>query len=228
MLAEVSQYCKTSLTNPAATPYAVFASAGTAAFLDIVNGNNAVAYSGGTSQAYVAKAGYDNVTGLGVPMGMPFARALCPNRSGSIVARGTAAVGLASGAPTRASTLDVTPKLRGLIDLGRRSAVAQTRIQLVLAPAPSLAASEQAATGVLETAGFTVERTFANHLVVDADAGSAAVERLFGTEMHDVAQGRYGTRYLPVRPIAIPSSLAPYVTGISLDNVVNAASIATP
>jgi subtilase family serine protease len=222
MLSEVSQYCKTSLTNPAAIPYSVYANGGSSAFLDVVSGNNAIPLSGGTS--YSAHAGYDNVTGLGVPIGMPFARTLCPNRVPSSFARGVlTSTRVATGSST-ARTLDVAPKVRGLADLGRRSAIAQTRIQLVLLPAPSLGASEQTVTGILQSAGFRIERTFANHLVVDADGSSAAVEQLFGTQLHDVAQGRYGTRYMPTTPITIPASLTQYVADVTLDDVVNMAN----
>jgi subtilase family serine protease len=224
MLAEVSQYCRSGLGNAAAIPYGVYRNGGAGAFLDITSGNNAVPFNGGTSPAYAAVAGYDNVTGFGVPLGAPFARAFCPGRAGSARWSQPAAAAATTSERRSASTLVAVPSVRGLADLGRRSAIAQTRIQLILAPAPTLAASESNVIAVLQTAGFSIERTFSNHLVVDATAGSAAIERLFDTTMHDVAQGRHGTRYLPVTPVTVPASLAAYVTSISLDDVVNAAN----
>jgi len=35
-----------------------------------------------------------------------------------------------------------------------------------------------------------------------------------------VSQNRYGVRYEPVSQATIPASLAPYVAGLALDNVV--------
>jgi hypothetical protein len=223
MLAEVSQYCAVNVANAAPSVYAAYASAGSTAFLDVVNGNNAVPFNGGTSPAFAAHAGYDNVSGLGVPMGMPFARALCPNRVASARLRSASAVEPAPLQARRAYAVDVVPKVVGLTDAGRRAAAASTRIQLVLQAAPTLATSEAAVINVLRAAGFQIDRTFPNHLVVDADGGSATVEQLFATQLHDVRQAT-GTRYMPVTAATVPDALAPYVAGIVLDNVVNAAN----
>jgi hypothetical protein len=73
---------------------------------------------------------------------------------------------------------------------------------------------------VLRAAGLRMDETFSNHLVVDAVGPSNAVERLFTTELHDLAQAAHGVRYAPLTNATVPSSLAPYVAGLNLDNVV--------
>jgi hypothetical protein len=89
----------------------------------------------------------------------------------------------------------------------------------VLNPASS-ASDEDAVTAALRASGFTVVRTFANHLVIDAQGPSAAIEGLFATRMHDVTQGSFGTHYLPATAITVPASLAPYVASVTLDDVI--------
>jgi subtilase family serine protease len=218
MLAEVYQYCNVPAsgnTAPAALPYAAYASAASA-FVDVTSGNNQYKTS---TPFYTATAGYDATSGLGVPLGMPMAQALCPNHTLSSRARGTLSIAQASHRAAEAYQIDETPSVRGLVDEGRRSASATTAIQLVLLPGSS-ASDEAAVTAVLQSAGLTIAQTFANHLLVDASGPSSAVEQLFGTQLHDVTQGRYGTRYLPVAPATIPASLAPYLSGVVLDNVI--------
>ena len=112
-----------------------------------------------------------------------------------------------------------------------RAAPAERRIALVIGNAgyqagalPTPANDAGLIAQTLQAAGFRIVRTFRNHLVVDAEAPNTVVERFFGSQIHNVLQGRYGMRYLPQTPITIPASLAPYVSGISVDNVVNAAN----
>jgi hypothetical protein len=148
---------------------------------------------------------------------MPLAQAACTRSAVSSRAR-TAAV--ASARKAAASYVaDATPHVAGLIDRGERNASALTRIQLVLNPASS-ASDEDAVTAALRASGFTVVRTFANHLVIDAQGPSAAIEGLFATRMHDVTQGSFGTHYLPATAITVPASLAPYVASVTLDDVI--------
>jgi subtilase family serine protease len=222
MLAEIYQYCGvTSLPNPASIPYAALNRAQYGAFIDVLNGNNAFSLVTGSTPAYSAAPGFDNVSGIGVPLGMPFAASICPNhvplgrlRSSSVPALSVART------MTQAYAMDVTPKIFGLSDLGRRATTASTRIQLIISPAGSRATNEAAAASVLSAAGFTVAARFANHLVLDATGPSSAIESLFSTEMHDVAQGTIATEYMPSKSIIVPASLAPYVSGVVLDNVV--------
>jgi hypothetical protein len=112
------------------------------------------------------------------------------------------------------------PTAPGLTYQGLRARDQATRIQIVLRPTATLASDEQAVIGVLESSGFRITRTFGNHLVVDAEAPAAAVERLFQTRIENVAQERHGTRYAPRSAAVVPASLAPYVAGLALDNVV--------
>jgi hypothetical protein len=46
----------------------------------------------------------------------------------------------------------------------------------------------------------------------------------FSTRLHDEAQGAYGVHYMPITPITVPASLAPFVAGVSLDDIVNMAT----
>ncbi len=79
---------------------------------------------------------------------------------------------------------------------------------------------EQAVVTALQRAGFSITERYPNRTVVDASAASATVERFFSTEMHNVSQGKYGTRYANLTPATVPSSIAPYVLTASLSNVV--------
>ncbi len=221
MLAEVYQYCGTSFTNAASIPYYVYTQAGHNAFLDITSGNNE--YQGAGSY-FLAQPGYDNVTGLGVPFGMPFANTICPNRvPASFMRVNASAVSQAGRRSATAVRLEAAPSVRGLVDIGRRSAESMTDIQLILQPGSTIASDEQTVISILQTAGFQITQTFGNHLIVDAEAPNSAVEQLFSTQIHDETQGRYGTRYTPVSAVTLPASLAPYVSSVSLDNVVTAA-----
>jgi hypothetical protein len=216
MLSEVYEYCNASFTNPVAVPYYVY-SADHSAFIDVVNGNNQYA---STTPYYSAHSGYDNVSGVGVPYGMPFAQTACPSRVPASKVR----IGTSSTAALVHSTeqraIDIAPRVGGLVDLGRRPAGAQTSIQLILQPSGSLAQSESSVIAVLQAAGFTITRTFSNHLIVDATGPSSSVESLFATQMDNVSQSAYGVRYAPVGSATLPASLAPYVAGVTLDNVV--------
>ncbi|HET9095483.1 MAG TPA: protease pro-enzyme activation domain-containing protein, partial [Candidatus Baltobacteraceae bacterium] len=215
LMAEVLQYCGLSggLANAVNVPYYV-ASHYPSAYLDVTSGNDQF---GTTTPYYTAAAGYDNASGFGVPYGMAYANTACPGRtkaSGLLVrsAFGSTAVQpLAANAP-----LDVTPRVSGLADRGRRSAAAMTRVQIVLRSDADRSAVEQA----LEQAGFTIDRRYEYRAIVHAQAPSQTVERYFSTQLHDVLQARYGTRYMPVTPIALPQSVAPYVRTVNLDNVV--------
>ena len=117
-------------------------------------------------------------------------------------------------------TLDVTPHIWGLADEGARGTNEPTRIQFVILPNANAASGEAAIVSMLQSAGFTITQRFSNHLVVDAVAPAETVNRFFRTSLHNVMQGRYGTRYLPTTQIVVPGSIAPYVAGVSLDNVV--------
>jgi Pro-kumamolisin, activation domain len=79
---------------------------------------------------------------------------------------------------------------------------------------------EQAVTSALQSAGFTVTKTYSNRTIVDATAPSATVERFFSTQMHNVNQGKYGQRFANLTAATVPASISPYVLTASLSNVV--------
>lgn len=220
LLAETFEYCRGAFKDPAPIPYIVFRQSGYSAFLDVTANNNDFDPSG---PYFAAKQGYDNVTGIGVPFGMAFTQSLCPNRSFSASARAMAvATQSIHRRPAIAVRANVEAHLTGLVDLGSRAGNEPVQIQIVLLPTTEIAADELTAINVLQSAGFTITKRFANHLVVDARGPSSAAEALFGTTIHNVREGAYGNRYTPVSPGTLPTSLAPYVAGLTLDNLVTA------
>jgi len=88
-------------------------------------------------------------------------------------------------------------------------------------------AQEQAVVSALQAQGFTVTHRFANRTIVDATAKSAAVEHFFGTEIHNVNQGRFGTRFMNVKAPVLPSAIASYVKDVSLNNIIVAKTQST-
>lgn len=213
LMAEVLQYCHLSsgLTNPVNVPYYV-ASHYKSAYIDVVNGNDQF---GGGVPFYTAAAGYDNASGFGVPYGMAYANTACP---GGTKAAGLVRSGMASQSQPHPvdSTLDVTPRVSGLVDRGRRSQIAMTPVMVVLRSESDRSAAEAA----LQNAGFSIDRRFEYRQIVHAQAPAATVEAFFGTQLHDVLQPRYGVRYMPATQVALPQSIAPYVRTVNLDNVV--------
>jgi pseudomonalisin len=78
------------------------------------------------------------------------------------------------------------------------------------------------AIAALAKAGFRVDQTFSNRMVVSASAPAGLVERYFGTQIHLVNQRGYGLRYANRTTAIMPAelrSIALSVTG--LDNLVN-------
>ncbi len=217
--AEVDQYCNLSYSDPATVPYYVFQYAQNS-FIGVVNGNNQFA---GTAPYYSAGPGFDNVSGLGVPNGVAYANAICPNRVPTAAARRIQALGARAAMTAGPRVLDVRTAARGLADLGVRASSAPTTIQLVLQPTVDLVSNEQSVVRALESHGFQIVKTFTNNLVVDAQAPSSTVSAFFQTELHNVEQARYGRRYAPVTNAVLPASIAPYVSGVILDNVVTTA-----
>lgn len=216
LMAEVYQYCGSGFQAPTSLPYYV-ASTSKTAFIDVTSGNDQFS---GSSPFYTASAGYDNASGIGVPIGMTFANTICPNRVPAAAARRNAPMTMAQRAAEGPYTLDVTPRVGGLADIGERAPNRLTRIQLVMRPTTSLNTDEQTVVATLQQAGFTVTKRFANHLVVDAEAPAGTIERFFSTQMHDVSQGRYGMRYMTTGPVTVPASIAPYIAGLNLDDLV--------
>jgi subtilase family serine protease len=226
LFAELYQYCGArgraiaGVTNPATIPYYVASQSIATNFTDVTGGNDQF---NGLTPFYSGAAGYDDATGFGVPKGWTFTQTACPGGTpaGTLARTSMSEMfSMASTRPARDLTLDVTPRVTGLADEGPRAGSAETPIQFVLLPNSNMAAGEAAIVSALQSAGFTLTQRFSNHLVVDASAPAATVNRFFRTSIHNVAQGRYGTRYLPSTQIVVPASIAPYVAGVSLDNVV--------
>ncbi|MDQ2872249.1 MAG: S53 family serine peptidase [Candidatus Eremiobacteraeota bacterium] len=82
------------------------------------------------------------------------------------------------------------------------------------------AQQEGAVVTSLQAAGFTVTHRYPNRTLVDAVAPASRVEQLFHTEMHTVAQGRFGQRYTNVAPATLPAAIAPYVKDVTLNNLI--------
>jgi hypothetical protein len=229
-MAELYQYCNLTGGYTGGTPvslfYLVASASGSYAtdFVDVTSGNNSF---GGTT-GYSAGTGYDNTTGLGLVKGWEFAQTLCPNR-GAVLARGRA-VATAGVSMARAQAQDIVQNAPSLVqrlpDQGRRALEAMTNVQIGIRPGAQVAQNEAAAIAALRAAGFTITKTFANHTIVDATAASGTVERFFATEMHDFAQGQYGTRYAPRTQAVIPAAIAPYAYHATLNDLVVARAFA--
>jgi subtilase family serine protease len=216
MLAEVYEYCNTSFTKGPQLAYYVHGTAPSTTFIDVVSGNNQYL---STTPYFVAGAGYDNVSGLGVPLGMPFANTLCPNRVPALAPRrGDSEARLPEYHGD--VVVDLRPALRALTDLGERNASERTPIQVVIRPGSDIATDEAAVIAALRAAGLAIDKQYPNHLVVDASGPTSAVEAYFSTRLHDFAQSRYGTRYAPVTTTTIPAAISSLVAGVVLDDVV--------
>lgn len=215
LMAEVYQYCHLSgpVTNPINIPYYV-ASTYPQAYIDVTNGKDQFKMY---TPFYTAGRGYDNASGFGLPIGMAFGNTVCPGGVKSSKLPSYARV--AQAVQTRrasAFAADVTPRMGGLADQGRRSVSAMTAVQVVLRSEGDRASVESA----LERAGFTIDRRYQYDRIIHAQAPSGTVEGFFSTRMHDVLQPRYGMRYLPATQIVVPASIASGVRTVNLDNVI--------
>jgi subtilase family serine protease len=81
-----------------------------------------------------------------------------------------------------------------------------TRSQFVTYFSPTLAAYARAR-ALLERAGFTIERTYATRLTIDASAPAPLAERYFRTRIDRVAEAGAGVRYANVTPVTMPTEL---------------------
>jgi hypothetical protein len=77
---------------------------------------------------------------------------------------------------------------------------------------------EQQAIRALRASGFTIVRTYPNRTLIDVQAPSATVERVFSTEIHDFRQRRT-IRAANVRPLRVPSALQSLVAGADANGV---------
>lgn len=216
MVAEIYQYCNTtSIANPVTLFYNAYNAAHYGDFIDVTAGNDQFM---GLSPYYSAAAGYDDASGIGQPLGMAIARTECPNRRLGLAR--IASVSYQAAAPATARVLPRVPQTAGMTDMGVRDRQASTRVALVLRDSPSLASDEARVVSALQGAGFTIDRRFGDHLVVDVRGPASLVQSYFGTRLHDFAQRRYGRRYANTAPIVLPAAVAPYVSGVLADDLV--------
>ena len=222
MLAEIYQYCRTTgITFAVQLPYLTAMRSYNSSFIDVVSGNNGFSLSTGSAPAYSAHAGYDNASGLGVPLGMQMANSICPGREFEAnIMRSPASVmplSLTSrgGGPYKT---DATPRVADIHDEGQRPSTQLTAFQLVVLPQGDVASNEAKVRDLLISSGFTIVHTFPNHLVIDALGPTQAIESLFAATIHDVSSHNVRA-YMPANPITVPVSLAPYLAGVILDDV---------
>ncbi len=223
LVAEIDEYCHlSSVANPVTIFYTAETKS-TANFIDVTSGNNQF---GTTTPFYTATAGYDNTSGFGFPLGMNVAQSLCPNNIPLIAHASSAYRPLAEtlGAPGP-RVLPMVPPVRGLRDLGPRLRTDRVTTFIVLRDTPSLLRDESTVIASLQHAGFTIDMTYGNHLAILASAPTSIINAYFATTMHDVVQGRYGTRYLPMTSVTLPAEIAPFVSGVTLDNIIRMAPI---
>ncbi len=84
------------------------------------------------------------------------------------------------------------------------------------APTP---AQEQTVISTLRAKGFTITGQFDNHTIIDATAPTSAVESTFQTKIHNVSQGRFGTRFANTEAATLPMPLIGLVRDVTLNNL---------
>jgi len=217
-VAEIYQYCNAAFVNPVNIFYHAYAVSGYSDFLDVTTGNNRFK----SDHTYFSAApGFDNVSGIGIPLGMPIAQTICPNRVPVSLARATrGTLALVAHGPAAPTLVNNLADLRNLKDLGRRAADEPTRVALVLRATSSLAEDEQIVIASLRAAGIAVTETYANHLVLNAEAPASVLANYLQTEFRNFEQGGHGIRYANVSPVVLPAAIAPYVQGLITDNLI--------
>ncbi|MDQ2866417.1 MAG: protease pro-enzyme activation domain-containing protein [Candidatus Eremiobacteraeota bacterium] len=81
-------------------------------------------------------------------------------------------------------------------------------------------AQQDTVEGTLRAQGFTIIKDYANHTVIDAQASAGVVGKTFQTEIHNVSQGKFGDRYMNVKPAIVPASIASLVNDVTLNNLI--------
>ncbi len=82
------------------------------------------------------------------------------------------------------------------------------------------AQQEQSVVFALQRAGFTITKEYSNRTLIEASAPAAKVESFFNTQIHMVNQGKFGARYVNVKPAVVPAAIAPLVHAVTTSNVV--------
>jgi len=214
LIAELDEYCRGTPGDAVAAFYTAYSRSSAAAYVDVTSGNNQY---GTSTPFYTAKVGYDNATGLGLPLGKMVASEMCPSRSWSYATRAQA-FGQQSLGAARDTDLQNAVNVRSMSDLGFRTAL--TPVSVVLRSTPTAARDEQTVSAALQAAGFSITHTYPSHLLIEAAAPASVVNGYFRTAIHNVYQARYGERFANVASITVPAAIAPYVQGVVADNVI--------
>ncbi|HLI97270.1 MAG TPA: S53 family peptidase, partial [Candidatus Baltobacteraceae bacterium] len=78
MLSELYQYCKGPIASPVQIYYSAYNAQHYSDFVAVTSGNNQF---GSDTTYFAANGGFSNVSGIGMPLGTPVAKAVCPNRT---------------------------------------------------------------------------------------------------------------------------------------------------
>ncbi|HET9029359.1 MAG TPA: protease pro-enzyme activation domain-containing protein, partial [Candidatus Aquilonibacter sp.] len=212
-----NEYCSNATpSNPVAMWYTA-ATRSSTAFIDIVTGNDQF---NGSTPFYSAGPGYDNASGLGLPIGTQIAAAMCPQRTWQFagatqsLARTTA---FATYGEQRDTMLNNAIRVPRSADLGARAATESTPVTLAIRNTPTANRDVQTVARELRAAGFTAT---VNGLLITATAPAATVNGYFRTAIHNVSQGPVGPRYANTAPITLPAAIAPYVGAVAADNLI--------
>ena len=82
------------------------------------------------------------------------------------------------------------------------------------------AQQEQSVVYALQRQGFTITKEYSNRTIIEASAPAATVASYFNTQIHMVNQGKFGARYVNVKPAIVPSTIAPLVHAVTANNIV--------
>jgi len=153
---------------------------------------------------------------------MAVARTLCPNRASaaSRAIRSSRVLPLDGYGVARDTRLAFQPDVGGLVDLGVAPASERIDVTMVLRATETVAHDEPLVRAALVAAGFKIEQTYPNQLVVAARAPASIASAFFRTTIDDFEQGQFGRRYANVIPATLPASIAPFAFGVILDNLI--------
>jgi len=81
------------------------------------------------------------------------------------------------------------------------------------------AEQEAQVVSTLQAQGFTITGQFDNRTIIDASAPTAVIEKTFKTQIHNVSQGRFGTKFANVEPATLPDALTGLVKDVTLNDL---------
>ncbi len=82
------------------------------------------------------------------------------------------------------------------------------------------AQQEQSVVFALQRAGFTITKEYSNRTLIEASAPAAKVESYFNTQIHLVNQGKFGARYVNVKPAVVPAAISSLVHAVTASNII--------